>query len=132
MDDTPTTVTEPTSIEVDTELDATVDEAWHAVATPEGLAAWLAPTVELDAVAPGRAGRVVDDDGAARRLCVRDVEPGRRLTFTWWREDEPAEASTVTLLLVPAGPAVTILRVRETTALAGPRAMALTGALVRA
>jgi uncharacterized protein YndB with AHSA1/START domain len=82
---------------------------------------------------PGAAGHVVDDDGVRRRLCVRDVEPGRRVSFTWWREDAPADASTVTLLLVPAGAGLTRLRVVETTAFAALRARALAGgALVRA
>ncbi len=125
MDDTAT-------VDIEIELDASGDDAWAAVATPEGLAAWLAPEVDLPAIEPGAAGRVVDDDGVGRRLCVRDVEPGRRVTFTWWREDEPADASTVTLLLVPAAGGTTRLRVVETTALAGPRAMALAGMFVRA
>lgn len=123
MDDA-TTVT----VEIDLATDA--EAAWAAVATPAGLAAWLAPTVDVPAVEPGAAGRVVDDDGVGRRLCVREVARGHHVTFTWWREDEPAEASTVTLLLVP-GAGTTRLRVVETTALAGPRACARL-ALVRA
>lgn len=129
MDDT---ATGPLGIDIEIDLDADPASAWAAVATPDGLAGWLAPRVDLPAVEPGVAGRVVDDDGASRRLCVREVEPGHRVTFTWWREDDPADASTVTLLLVPAGAGVTRLRVRETTALVGPRMQALAGVRLRA
>lgn len=124
--------TEPGTVDIEIDLAAAGDDAWAAVATPEGLAAWLAPDVDLPAVAPGAAGHLTDDDGVRRRLCVGDVDPGRRVTFTWWREDEPDDASTVTLLLVPAGAGRTRLRVVETTAFAAPRASALAGALVRA
>ena len=44
--------------------------------------------MELDPT-PGAAGRVVDHDGAERRLVVDAVEPGRRLAWHWWSDDAP-------------------------------------------
>ena len=101
---------------------APADEAWAAVATPEGLAAWLAPIVDLPAVEPGAAGRIVDYDDVAHVVAVRSVEVGRSVTFTWWRVAAPADASTVTISLKPALAGRTRLRVVETTA--GMRAKA--------
>ena len=109
MDDTLT-------VETEIELEAPADEAWAAVATPEGLAAWLAPIVDLPAVEPGAAGRIVDDDDVAHVVAVRSVEVGRSVTFTWWRVAAPADASTVTISLEPALAGHTRLRVVETTA----------------
>ena len=117
MDETITYATEIT-------LDVAVGDAWSAVATPGGLQSWLAPEVALPAVVAGAAGRLVDDDGIARVVSVQRVDEGRSVTFTWWREDDPAEASTVTLLLAPAGEGITRLRVEETMAVQGLRASA--------
>ena len=112
------------TLTVETEIDLDVDgeAAWAAVATPEGLAAWLAPVVALPSVSPGSAGRIVDDEGVARVVAVRGVDAGHSVTFTWWREDAPADASTVTIELAPLEAGGTRLRVVET--LAGVRAKA--------
>ena len=113
------------TVETEIELEAPANEAWAAVSTPEGLAAWLAPVVELPAVEVGAAGRIVDDDAVTHVVAVRCVNVGRSVTFTWWREDEPADASTVTIELVPVDNGHTRVRVVETTA--GMRAEASVG-----
>lgn len=66
----------------ETVLDAPRDEVWPLVAEPDGLATWLADDVELDAVAPGERGVVVED-GEARRVTIEEVEPGRRVALSW-------------------------------------------------
>ena len=104
---------ETQTVDTEIELDVPADDAWPAVATPAGLAAWLAPEVELDAVVPGAPGRIVDDEGVARRLSIQHVDVGRSVTFTWWREDDPGEASTVTLVVDPAGDDRSRVRVVE-------------------
>ena len=108
------------TVETEIDLDVDGDAAWAAVATPEGLAAWLAPIVALPSVSPGAVGRIVDDEGVARAVAVRSVDVGHSVTFTWWREDAPADASTVTIELAPVDAGRTRLRVVET--LAGVRA----------
>lgn len=104
---------ETQTVDTEIELDVPAADAWHAVATPEGLAGWLAPEVELADVAPGAPGRIVDDEGVARRLSIQRVDVGRSVTFTWWREDDPGDASTVTLVVDPAGEGRSRLRVVE-------------------
>ena len=110
------------SVETEIELDVDGDAAWAAVATPGGLAAWLAPVVALPSIEPGALGRIIDDEGVARVVAVRSVDVGHRVSFTWWREDAPADASTVTIELAPVEAGRTRLRVVET--LAGVRAEA--------
>jgi uncharacterized protein YndB with AHSA1/START domain len=66
----------------ETELDASRDAVWPLVADPDGLATWLADDVELDAVAPGERG-VVLEDGELRHVTIEEVEEGRRVALSW-------------------------------------------------
>lgn len=76
-------------------LPATPEEAWSLVSDADGLATWLADEVDL-VVAPGEQGTVRDAGGAARTVVVEEVDPGRRLSLQWWREDgEPAVVDLV-------------------------------------
>jgi uncharacterized protein YndB with AHSA1/START domain len=76
------------------------EEAWALLTRPEDLTAWLGAEVVLDPT-PGAAGLVVDHDGTARRLVVDAAEPGRRLAWTWWPNDDPQQPSRVEVTLVP-------------------------------
>jgi uncharacterized protein YndB with AHSA1/START domain len=66
----------------ETDLDAPRDAVWALVADPDGLATWLADDVELDAVAPGERG-VVLEDGELRHVTIEEVEEGRRVALSW-------------------------------------------------
>jgi uncharacterized protein YndB with AHSA1/START domain len=66
----------------ETVLDAPRDEVWARIASPEGLASWLADEVSLDAVEPGERGTVVED-GVERRVTIDEVEDGRRVALSW-------------------------------------------------
>ncbi len=90
------------SIHRELELGIGADELWRAVTDPSSLGDWFGDIVELD-LRPGGAGAVVDDDGSLRRLVVTRVDEGRRLGFTWWRDDEPGEVSTIEIDVVPTG-----------------------------
>ena len=81
------------------DFDLTTEELWEVVGDPEGLAEWLGEEVDVE-VTPGGRGRVVDD-GEVRELEVDEVEPGRRLAFRWWPEDDETETSEVELVVVP-------------------------------
>lgn len=93
------------------EFPVPVDELWSAVSDADGLAGWLGDELELD-VRPGGQGRVVED-GEVRRIVVEDVDPGRRLSFTWWPETPVIGAPTLVDLLVEAAPGGSRLIVRE-------------------
>ena len=88
------------SIERQVTLPVDLEGAWELLTRPEDLAAWLGAEVVLDPT-PGAAGRVVDDDGAERRLVVDAAEPSRRLAWRWWSDDAPEEASRVEISLAP-------------------------------
>jgi len=64
------------------ELDAAPEAVWDLLVDEEARAAWLD-----------------DEDAAARELRVDHSEPGRSLTWTWWRPDDPAGASQVEVVL---------------------------------
>jgi uncharacterized protein YndB with AHSA1/START domain len=103
---------EPVIVTREVELDGDVEDVWRLVGDGEGWEAWLAPSVDVD-VQPGGQGTLVDDDGVLRHVQVGVVQPGERVGFTWWRDDDPAGASQVELLVVPR-PAGTSLRIVET------------------
>jgi uncharacterized protein YndB with AHSA1/START domain len=80
------------------DVDATPEEVWGAVATPEGVAGWLARPVRWR-LEPGERWEIAFDDGAAHGLIVA-VEPGRRLELSW-READGGE-SLVRIEVLPA------------------------------
>lgn len=92
---------------IDTEL--APDELWSLV--HERWAEWMVDTAEID-VDPGASGTIVDD-GVRRDVHVDRVEPRTSVTFTWWPQAQPDEASTVELVVIPA-PTGSRLRVTET------------------
>ena len=77
------------------ELDVDAEELWELVSTAEGWSRWLTDTADLE-VEPGALGDVTDGD-AAKRVRVDAVEPGRRIGFTWWSDNDPTDAATVEL-----------------------------------
>lgn len=85
------------------ELPASPEEVWGQVADSDQLGDWLEADVELE-VRPGGSGTFRFADGELRRAMVRDVEPGRRLAFTWWplTGDDVGRATTVTITIEPS------------------------------
>jgi uncharacterized protein YndB with AHSA1/START domain len=67
------------------DVEAAIDEVWHAVVDPAARAGWLD-----------------DPDALARRVRVDERRPGHRLVWTWWHPGDEAGASTVTVVLTPA------------------------------
>lgn len=67
------------------EVDASREDVWAALATPEGRAAWL-------------------EEGVAERVEVETVEAPSRLVWWWWEEREgPASRVEVTVDAVAGG-----------------------------
>ena len=98
---------EPVTVTRSIRLDADARRVWDALADDDGLSGWLADRVELD-VQPGAAGRLLDDDGAARRVVVTEVAEGTRLGFAWWSDDAPDAASSVVITIAGEGDATTV------------------------
>lgn len=70
------------------DLDASPEAVWEAVADPERRRTWLD-----------------DPDASDRALRIDHANPGRSLTWTWWRPDDEASASQVEVVLteLPGG-----------------------------
>ena len=81
------------------ETDLTPDELWSLVGDGEGWAGWLVDDADI-VVETGATGTVVDDE-EARDVRIDHVDPRERVTFTWWPEGQPDEASTVELVVIP-------------------------------
>ena len=64
------------------ELEATPDAVWDLLVDEDARRAWLD-----------------DEDAAEREVRLDRSEPGRSLTWTWWRPDDPAGASQVEVVL---------------------------------
>jgi uncharacterized protein YndB with AHSA1/START domain len=100
------------SVTRDVDLDASVDAVWDALTEPATLAEWMGGPATLDA-RPGGDGRLTDvETDTVRRVLVTESTPGRRLSFTWWPEDDRGAASEVRFDLSPTGDG-TRLRVTE-------------------
>jgi uncharacterized protein YndB with AHSA1/START domain len=86
----------------DVELPAPPAAVWEEVAERERLGDWLDADVDLE-LRPGGAGTFRFPDGEVRRALVRDVEPARRLAFTWWplTGDDVGRPTTVTITIEP-------------------------------
>jgi uncharacterized protein YndB with AHSA1/START domain len=100
---------------------APVDVVWRAIATSDGLEAWLGGGVELDA-RPGRPVLVRWPDGSSSRGLVERVEPDRRIVFRWRRiagaglSLRASDPTRVEISLAPLGDGTTRIDVVETSA----------------
>jgi uncharacterized protein YndB with AHSA1/START domain len=74
-------------IRFERDFDAPPGEVWDAIATPDGIASWLARPVRWT-LAEGAEWEVAFDDGRAHGT-VRALEPGTMLELTWRTGDEP-------------------------------------------
>jgi uncharacterized protein YndB with AHSA1/START domain len=106
------------------DIAAGADAVWDAVADPDLRATWLD-----------------DPDALSRAVRVDEVDAGRRMVWTWWRDDEGPGASTVEIALRPLDGGGTRVVVTETLAVpipvtlpapAGPAPRARAGAAARA
>jgi len=93
------------------EVELAPEEVWELLVDDEERAGWFGGDTHLD-VEPGGDGEFTDPDGTRRRAVVGDVEPGRRLSWTWWPDGDPDGASEVRIDLQPT-PAGTRVAVTE-------------------
>ncbi|MGZ8698157.1 MAG: SRPBCC family protein [Gaiellaceae bacterium] len=63
-------------------LEAPVEEVWAALTEPELLEEWFANEVEIE-LEPGGDGVFRWDDGDERHAVIEEVDPKRRLAFSW-------------------------------------------------
>ncbi|HLV59519.1 MAG TPA: SRPBCC domain-containing protein [Natronosporangium sp.] len=103
-------------LEITRDLSATPERVWHALTDPAALAAWFWPhldnTVETDPRVGGRYRIAGPRAGIAVTGEYLEVDPPRRLVFTWRWEDQD-EQSRVTVELRPAGTGTTLTLVHD-------------------
>lgn len=87
------------------ELEAAPEAVWDLLVDDEARRAWLD-----------------DDDAVDRELRVDRADPGRSLTWTWWRPDDPAGASQVEVVLDETAGGTTRLVVTERLLVPAPAA----------
>jgi uncharacterized protein YndB with AHSA1/START domain len=80
--------------------DATAEEMWAALTDPAQLTGWLADASRFELVPDGEV-HLVFEEGDEMHGRVVELDPGRRLSFTWRSQDEGAD-SLVELEVVPA------------------------------
>lgn len=86
----------PAEVTRSVELEATPEAVWDLLVDDDARSAWLD-----------------DPDAADRELRVDRADPGRSLTWTWWRPGDPAGASQVEVVLDEAPGGATRLVVTE-------------------
>ena len=75
------------------------DEAWELIGDAAGWSEWMVDGADIT-VEPGAEG-TVRDDGVERRVRVREVVHGERVSFEWWRPGDEDGASVVELAVWP-------------------------------
>lgn len=79
--------TERNEVRREIELDVGVDDVWRALVDDDERRRWMGGDTVVD-VQPGGRGHITGDDGVRREVLIDEVEPGRRLSFDWWNDDE--------------------------------------------
>ena len=99
------------------ELDVTVENVWSAITDPAELTLWFGDEAELD-LRPGGDAAMTWEDHGRYAMRVEDVDPPRRLVWSWVHElgvaFEDAPATRVEWTLTPRDDGGTTLRLRET------------------
>jgi hypothetical protein len=103
------------SVQRDIDVGLEPGELWPLIGDGQGWAEWLVEESDV-AVEPGCEGTVVDG-GTRRGVRVEEVEPGQRVTWSWWPTDHPDEVSTVRLVVV-SSPRGSRIHISETRTLA--------------
>lgn len=99
------------------ELAAPVDRVWRAISDPVELSRWFGHETELD-LRPDGDGAFVWREHGRYAVRVREVDPPRRLVWSWVHEPgvpfDDAPHTTVTWELTARDDGGTTLRLRET------------------
>jgi uncharacterized protein (TIGR03086 family) len=89
------------------------DQTFALLTEPERLRRWQAVSARVDLRAGGSFRWTVTPSNSAAGTFV-EVEPGRRLVYTWqWEGDDSPDTSTVTITLEPAEGGTTVHLVHE-------------------
>jgi uncharacterized protein YndB with AHSA1/START domain len=103
-------------IERTEEFDAPIDVVWRAISDPGELSRWFGDETVLE-LRPGAEGAMIWKDHGSFALRVEEVEPPRRLVWSWVHEPgvpfSDAPATKVEWTLVERDDGGTTLHLRE-------------------
>jgi uncharacterized protein YndB with AHSA1/START domain len=103
--------TETTSVEREVSIDARPETIWEFLVDPEKATRWMGMSATLEAE-PGGLYRVEVIPGNTARGEFVELDPPRRLVYTWGWEQEgnpvPPGSSTVEIVLIPDGDSTTV------------------------
>ena len=117
-------MTSTDSVHRSVEIATDPGDTWELLVDDDERAAWFGGDTTLDPT-PGGAGHFTDPDGTRRTAVVESVEPERRLSWTWWEDDDPTAPSRVDVALTPT-PSGTRIDVVESPLVPTASASALT------
>lgn len=113
------------TLRLERQIAASPEKVFAAWTTAEGLSRWFSPTTdhavhvhELDVRPGGRYRIEMRHKGGASHSCYgtyREIEPPRRLVFTWYWEDRPGMPETTVTVSIQAegsGSRLTLLHER--------------------
>jgi uncharacterized protein YndB with AHSA1/START domain len=82
------------------ETSAAPSEAWKALTDPSRVAEWFTTASRVGK--PGTPYRLDFGEGSVVEGVIMEVDPGRRLTYTWaWADGEPRQETVVTWRVEP-------------------------------
>jgi uncharacterized protein YndB with AHSA1/START domain len=108
------TVVEPLVVERELEIEARPETVWELLTNPDEAVRWMGTVATFD-LRPGGAYRVEVIPGTTAAGAFVEVEPCRRLVYTWgWESGDPVPPGTtrVSFELVPTARG-TLLRFRH-------------------
>ena len=118
----PATVDKP-SLRLERHFDASPEKVWRAWTDPQALSAWFGPgevnsvtLAQTDVRVGGRfrvAFRMPDGQEHDVSGIYREVQPPRKLVFTWAWKSTPERESVVTVSLAPMGTGTQMLFLHE-------------------
>src|SRR3954467_10999862 len=95
------TLVRPAPIQLSIETPADAESAWTALTDPDRVAEWFADVSPIGG--PGDPYRIDFGDSSVEGVLV-DVEPGRRLAYTWrWEGADDDEQTVVAWTVEPVG-----------------------------
>lgn len=93
----------PSAVQRTIDIEAEPDDVWELIVDDDERSAWFGGPSTLEPV-PGGSGAFTEPDGTRRSAVVEEVDPGRRLRWSWWPDDDPGDAATVDIDLMPVTP----------------------------
>jgi len=111
----------PKEAVVDLDIDASPEEVWHALTSDEGWVEWMGEESTIGTGVGEELYAVDPVTGQPKRGEIDEFDKAQRLGYRWWPEQDPRDASQVSITLTPceSGTRVTVIETMPGVALCG-------------